>query len=120
VARVETRRIAETPVVSVVGDADLEVVPELRDHLESAASRSQRSVVLDLSKATLIDSMALGVVLRAAKRLRAQSRELHVVVPQAALRRMFEITLLDRVVSLHATADDALEAASAPEQRADS
>jgi anti-sigma B factor antagonist len=111
VAHVEARDVDGTVVIMLFGDADLEIAPALRDELEVALANRLGDVVLDLSKATLIDSMALGVVLRAAKRLRAQSRRLHVVVPQAALRRIFEITLLDRAVVLHASTDAALHAA---------
>jgi anti-anti-sigma regulatory factor len=80
-------------LLSIHGDADLHVAPEL---------------VLDLSEATFVDSMALGVLLGAMKQLRARDGRLRLVVPQTELRRIFEITLLDRVLPLDATREDAL------------
>ena len=52
--------------------------------------------------------MTLGVLLGAVKRLRPSGGKVTVVCVDPHIRRIFEITLLDRVFSLHATRDDAL------------
>lgn len=107
-------RIDEEPagdgviLLAIRGDADLHVAPELRDRLAREIEDGASAVVLDLSRATFVDSMALGVLLETMKRLRAQGGTLRLVVPQTELRRIFEITLLDRVLPLDATREDAL------------
>jgi anti-sigma B factor antagonist len=95
-------------LLAIRGDADLHVAPELRDRLAREIEDGASALVLDLSGATFVDSMALGVLLGAMKRLRAQGGTLRLVVPQTELRRIFEITLLDRVLPLDATREDAL------------
>ena len=71
-------------------------------------------LVVDLSDATFVDSMTLGVLLGAVKRLRPRGGKVAVVCLSPHIRRIFEITLLDRVFALHESLDDA-RAAAAPE-----
>ena len=59
--------------------------------------------MLDLSQVTLVDSMALGVLLGAKKRLATHAGSLDLVVSKPDIRRIFEITMLDRVFTLYAS-----------------
>ena len=95
-------------VLAVYGDADLYSAPELRERLCSAISGGASTLVVDLSETTLIDSTSLGVLLGVMKQLRAQGGEIRLVVPRPELRRILEITMLDRVFTLHETQEDAL------------
>jgi anti-sigma B factor antagonist len=95
-------------LLSIHGDADLHVAPQLRDRLTREIDDGAKAVVLDLSGATFVDSMTLGVLLGAMKRLRAVGGRLRLVVPQTELRRIFEITLLDRVLALDTSREAAL------------
>lgn len=95
-------------VLAVHGDADLHAAPELRERLRGAIDEGANTVVVDLSAATLIDSTSLGVLLGGMKRLREQDGQIRLVVPQAEVRRVFEITMLDRVFPLHDTQEEAL------------
>ena len=54
--------------------------------------------------------MALGVILAAKKRLAAQHARLELVVPTPEIRRIFEITMLDRVFDLHESQSEATRA----------
>ena len=67
-----------------------------------------KNVVVDLSECEFLDSMGLGVLLGAKKRMARDGRELHVVVKSPDIRRIFEITMLDRVLDLHTTRAEAL------------
>jgi anti-sigma B factor antagonist len=107
---VETTRIAgDTILLALEGQVDLHTAPELRDHLVSAIEDGAVNVVVDLSDTTFIDSMTLGVLLGAVKRLRPRGGQLRVVCGDPNIRKIFEITLLDRVFSLYATREAALE-----------
>ena len=98
-------------VVTVFGQADLHTAPELRSALTEAIDGGAEALVIDLSEATFIDSMTLGVLLGALKRLRPTGGSLSIVCSDAHIRRIFEITLLDRVFSMHETRDAALREA---------
>jgi anti-sigma B factor antagonist len=88
-------------VVVVAGDIDLHSAPELRDELSALVDSDTRQVTLDLSEVTFLDSMALGVILGTKKRLAASGRDLELVVANPDIRRIFEITMLDRIFELH-------------------
>jgi anti-sigma B factor antagonist len=88
-------------VIAVHGQADLHTAPELRRAITAALDDGAAGLVVDLSEATFIDSMTLGVLLSAVKRLRPSGGKVSVVCVDPHIRRVFEITLLDRVFSLH-------------------
>lgn len=110
--RVDVDRLSSTAaIVAVLGDADLYSAPDLRDRLDTLISEGVHRIVLDLSQTTFIDSMALGVFLGAKKRLAALGGELDVVVSSSDIRRIFEITMLDRVFDLHSSRAEAIPGA---------
>jgi anti-sigma B factor antagonist len=113
--RVEEQPVAGATVLSVHGEADLHSAPQLRDAIGTAIEDGATELVLDLSETTFVDSMTLGVLLGAMKRVRARGGNLHLVVPGADVRRIFEITLLDRVFPLHETREEAIRAVTASE-----
>lgn len=107
----EERPSAKTVVLSIHGDADVRTASELRARLGEVIDDSPRAIVVDLTGATFLDSMTLGVFLTAMKRLRGRGGRFRVVAPRAEIRRIFEMTLLDRVFDLDVTRQDALAAA---------
>ncbi len=96
------------PVVAVAGDLDLHSGPELRDRLTLLTEGGARHVTVDLTDATFLDSMALGVILGAKKRLVDEGGELDLIVPTPEIRRIFEITMLDRVFEIYASREEAV------------
>jgi anti-sigma B factor antagonist len=101
---------ARVVVIAVHGQADLHTAPELRNAIADAVDSGAHFLVVDLSEASFIDSMTLGVLLGGVKRLRPTGGTVSVVCTDPHIRRIFEITLLDRVFSLHDDRDAALNA----------
>lgn len=100
-----------TVLLAIHGDADQHVAADLEERLSDVIEDGASSVVLDLSATTFLDSMALGILLRGMKRLRARGGSFRVVVARPDIRRIFEVTLLDRVFELDASREEALSAA---------
>lgn len=98
-------------IIAVHGQADLHTAPQLREAMTNAIDGGATSLIVDLSGATFVDSMTLGVLLGAVKRLRPHGGKVAVVCVSPHIRRIFEITLLDRVFALYETLDDARQAA---------
>jgi anti-sigma B factor antagonist len=103
------RHSPDVAVLVIHGQADLHTAPELRTQLHDTIDDGAFHVIVDLTDATFVDSMTLGVLLGGVKRLRPQGGQLRVVVDQPGLRRIFEVTLLDRVFMLVGTREEALE-----------
>lgn len=106
--RLEVDQTSNGPVVSVSGDVDLHSAPELRDRLAAIIDEEGAVVTVDLSETSFLDSMALGVLLGARKRLAAIGGELELVVSNPDIRRVFEITMLDRVFTIHLSREAAI------------
>ena len=102
---------AEVGVVAVQGQADLHTAADLRAAITQEIDRGVSSVVFDLCLATFIDSMTVGVLLGAVKRVRPSGGGVSVVCSDPHIRRIFEITLLDRVFTLYPDLGAALDGA---------
>ncbi len=88
-------------VVRVEGDLDLHSAPRLRDSLAQLVEDRVERVVIDLEDTTFLDSMALGVLLGAKRDLHENGGTLELVVTRDEIRRIFEITMLERVFVMH-------------------
>jgi anti-sigma B factor antagonist len=98
-------------VLAIHGETDLYVVNELRSHLSAALGQGVPALVVDLSDVGFIDSIGLGALVGGMKRAQARGGDFRLVVPEGNLRRIFEMTLLDRVFALYPTREAALAAA---------
>jgi anti-sigma B factor antagonist len=95
--------------VTLEGDVDLYTAPELKSELHRLIDGGATRIVVDLTSATFIDSTTLGVLLGALKRFRPSGGELVLVCSDPNIRRIFEITLLDRVFAIFGTRESAIE-----------
>jgi anti-sigma B factor antagonist len=97
-------------VVEVAGEVDVASAPELRDCLQQTIDAGSRQLVVDLRRISFIDSVGLGVLVGAQRRLRRHGHDggVHLVVAEGLVLRVLRVTGLDRVFPLHATLTDAL------------
>ena len=88
-------------VVSVDGELDLETSPRLRQVLlDLVRVKGKRAIVLDCAALTFLDSTALGVLVTVHRDLASVGGRLTVRSASNAVRRVFEITGLDRAIDL--------------------
>ena len=107
---VRTVRLADKELlISVSGELDLHSVGSLQTALDEAINETGVLVVVDLSDVALVDSIALGALARASRRLREGGGALGVVASNAEVVRAFEITSLDRVIPMAAATTEVLE-----------
>jgi len=102
---IEKRFAGDTPVVVVAGEIDVATAPQLREVLHEVIAQGQATVVLDLLPVTFLDSTALGVLVGALKRCRELGGELHVVVSDPRIMKIFEITGLTNVFPIASSLD---------------
>ncbi len=97
---IEERTDQGFPVITVVGEIDVATAPQLRESLHRVIAEGRATVVLDLLDVTFLDSTALGVLVGGLKRCREMGGELHVVVTDPRIKKIFEITGLNKVFPL--------------------
>jgi anti-sigma B factor antagonist len=96
----------EVSVIAVAGEVDLYTAPALKQAIGDAIDRGARNLLIDLSRTTFIDSTTLGVLMGAVKRLRPAGGELAIACSDPNVRKIFAITLLDRIFAIfESTAD---------------
>jgi anti-sigma B factor antagonist len=99
---------ATTAVVRPAGELDGHSLPRLRQELSSAIDAGASLVVVDLTATSFIDSMTIGALLGAVRRLQQHGGELRLACADPNIRRIFEITLLDRVFAVYPSSEAAL------------
>jgi anti-anti-sigma factor len=82
-------------VLRLDGELDVATVPLLQEQLDRA-TRAGGAVVIDLTGLRFIDSSGLHLLVRAEEQLRASGGQLMLVHGPPAVRRVFELTGLDR------------------------
>jgi anti-sigma B factor antagonist len=98
-------------ILGLIGEIDYAACPQLRERLAEHIDAGRRHVVVDMSQTTFIDSTAIGVLLRAARRLRElDGGSLLVVCPygNAPVTRIFEITGIDSALLSYPSRKEAL------------
>jgi len=97
-------------VISLAGEVDLYTAPEFKQQLLEVIGQGAKNVIVDLTDTTFIDSTTLGVLVGGIKRLRTNDGQLSLVCSDRNIAKIFEITGLDRVFTIHPTRDEATAA----------
>ena len=92
-----------------VGEAriDAAVATAFKEAVRKAAGDDTPRVVLDLAAVDFLDSSGLGALV-AVMKLMGAGRRLELAAAQPNVRRVFDLTRMDRVFTIHATLEDAL------------
>lgn len=98
-------------VVVVTGEIDAVTTPMLKEKLMKLVATGVERVVVDLTSVTFIESVGLGILVAARKRLAAGDKNLCLVIGdnQRNIRVPFEITRLDQVFPIHPTREAAVQ-----------
>jgi len=99
----------DSGLVSVSGESDLYTAPQLKGEVLRLIGAGSNRLVVDLTRTSFVDSATLGVLLGGLKRLRPKGGEIVLVIADPNIRKIFEITLLDRVFPIVDTLPEALE-----------
>ena len=110
--RLETSDQNGTTVLSAYGEIDVATAPQLRQQIVEIASSSSAPLVIDLEGVDFLDSTGLGVLVSGLKRFRTLGSDVLLVATRPRILKVFEITGLTQVFSIHATVDDAVSAAA--------
>jgi len=97
-------------VISLAGEVDLYTAPEFKQQLLDVIGRGAKEVIVDFTGTTFIDSTTLGVLVGGVKRLRPGGGQLSLVCSDRNITKIFEITGLDRVFTIHASRNEAVAA----------
>jgi len=91
------------PVIVLEGEVDVYTAPQLKLQMIALLEKDAKKVVINLEKVDYLDSTALGVMIGGLKRMREKGGNISLVCPSPRIRRIFEITGLDRIFDIRNT-----------------
>ena len=108
--RITTTQLGSSAyVVSVTGELDVSNAQRFADECERVIGRGAMRMVVDLVGLSFMDSVALGMLTKAAKRIRSAGGECVVVVDDPRIGRVFGITGLDRFFRIERSLAEAID-----------
>jgi anti-sigma B factor antagonist len=106
----ESREVADRTVVTVGGEIDVYTAPKLRDKITELVNSGHHALVIDMEKVEFLDSTGLGVLVGGLKKVRAQEGSMELICSQDRLLKIFRITGLSKVFTIHESEAAALGA----------
>ncbi|MCP3742762.1 anti-sigma factor antagonist [Rossellomorea sp. BNER] len=87
--------------VKVSGEIDAYTAPQLREALSSPAEEKGKTINVDLTDVTYMDSTGLGVFVGLFKTVNANEGQLYLYGLSDRLRRLFDITGLGDIMNIN-------------------
>ena len=106
----ETREAGDRTVVAVGGEIDVYTAPKLRDKITELVNAGHHTLLIDMEKVEFLDSTGLGVLVGGLKKVRAHDGSMELVCSQDRLLKIFRITGLAKVFTIHDSEATALGA----------
>ena len=106
--QVDVRTVGTRDVLHVVGEVDVASVDRVREQVALLLSQGRADLVVDLTDVAFLDSTGLGMLVGALKRVRLAGGRLELVVGAEPILKVFRITGLEQVFTIHASLDEAL------------
>jgi anti-anti-sigma factor len=97
-------------VLPLKGEIDLHVSPTLTQSLNAMTAKKPERMVIDLSRATYIDSAGLAALILAMQTVEAYGGRFFVAGLHETMRSIFETSRLDQVFQIFPDVDAALAA----------
>ena len=107
---IEVTGSAEITVVSPRGNLDIEAADQMRRTLAKLVDDGSRKLLVDLGQVGYVDSAGMGALVASLKHARTVGGDLRLCALQDDVRAIFEMTRLNKAVTIHGTRSEALGA----------
>lgn len=97
-------------VLTLKGEFDTFYCPALQQEVEALIERGISHLVIDMRLVKFINSTALGAVIKAHKRCKAEGGELVVAQPSPFVRDVVKKVGIDKLIPMHDSEQDAIKA----------
>jgi anti-sigma B factor antagonist len=105
----QARKSGQAAILKVEGKLSIgAAVDEFRDRWSEAIAEGAHDIIVDLSRVPIIDSSAIGSMIRCHSVVSAKGGKLKLVGAHEIVRQAFKMTRLDSVFEFHDTEADAL------------
>jgi anti-sigma B factor antagonist len=97
-------------VLPLTGEIDLHVSPAVTESLNAMTEKQPERIVIDLSRATYIDSSGLAALILAMQKVEAYGGRFFLTGLHETIRSIFESSRLDQIFQIFPDVDAALAA----------
>ena len=105
----QVRKSGKAAILTVEGKLSIGLgVDEFRDKWSAAVAEGIRDIVVDLSRVPIIDSSAIGSMIRCHSVVSVNGGKLKLVGAHEIVRQAFKMTRLDSVFEFYDTLQDAI------------
>jgi anti-anti-sigma factor len=101
-------------VVTLPAEVDVATAGDIRHQLLSVINQGASALVVDMTATTFCDSSCVNAVVRAYHRAVAAGTPMRLVCAWPGVRRVFEITEIDRLIPVYPSVDEALSGQPSP------
>ena len=106
---------SEASIIDLEGEVDVYTAPQLKQQIITLLDGGVKRVIVNLTAVDYLDSTALGVLIGGLKRLRERDGTLDLICPKPRIKRIFEITGLDKIFDIYSTEEEATKMAGTRE-----
>ncbi|MFZ1080448.1 MAG: STAS domain-containing protein [Candidatus Kryptoniota bacterium] len=85
---------------------DTQVSSQIKAEFLVICQSPLKKLIVDMSPVKSCDSSGISSLLVAERLMRELKGEIHLIIPNPDVRNLFKITQLEKVFSIHASADD--------------
>ncbi len=102
--------VRNASVITILGELDIATSPKVRELLSEAARDGDRPLVIDLTGCEFVDSTGLATLLHGAKPAQNGESNVALVCTGGEVRKLLELTAIDRTIPVYETLDSAIDA----------
>jgi anti-sigma B factor antagonist len=102
--------VRNASVITILGELDIATSPRVRELLSEAARDGDRPLVIDLTGCEFVDSTGLATLLHGAKPAQNGESNVALVCTGGEVRKLLELTAIDRTIPVYETLDSAIDA----------
>ena len=86
--------------INLEGELDVSTADKLKEYLNELLNQEIADMKLNLENLDYIDSTGLGVMIGILKKLKIENKEIYIVNPKNNVRKIFNITGLDKIFKM--------------------
>lgn len=106
--KINVRSDRNVPVVDLTGEVDAYTSARFREAMIELIENGATNLVISMEKVEYIDSSGLGALVGGLKRISEREGKIVIVCNNPQIRKVFEITGLERVFRLYTAEEDAM------------
>lgn len=108
--KIDTSNYDDYAVLTLKGEFDTFHCPTLLEEVEGQIERGMSDLIIEMRLVKFINSTALGAMIKAHKRCRAEGGELVIGHPSPFVRDVISKVGIDKLISVYASEDEAVKA----------